>query len=131
MAGAATPGSHRGASGTGWVGGSVGRSESIAAIGQYGIRQSARRSPPQRRDAEEIAFRVTRRSARAKNGFGRAFQALHSELPMDKALQTQLDNIQKKTGKSLDELSRIVTSSPLAKHGELVSMLKDKLGMGH
>src|SRR5262245_19376390 len=53
------------------------------------------------------------------------------QAPMDKALQTQLDNIQKKTGKSLDELSRIVTTSPLAKHGELVAMLKETSKMGH
>ena len=50
---------------------------------------------------------------------------------MDKALQTQLANIEKRTGKTLDELSALVTKSGLTKHGELVAMLKDKLGMGH
>jgi hypothetical protein len=50
---------------------------------------------------------------------------------MNKALETQLANIQKRTGKTLDELVAIVKKSGLAKHGEIVAMLKDKLGMGH
>jgi hypothetical protein len=50
---------------------------------------------------------------------------------MDKALETQLANIQKRTGKSADELVGIVRASGLAKHGEMVAMLKDTLGMGH
>ena len=50
---------------------------------------------------------------------------------MDKALETQLANIQKRTGKSVDQLVAIVKTSGLAKHGEMVAMLKDKLGMGH
>lgn len=50
---------------------------------------------------------------------------------MDKALQTQLANIQKRTGKTLDQLVAIVKGSGLAKHGEIVAMLKDTLGMGH
>ena len=50
---------------------------------------------------------------------------------LDKAVQTQLDNIQKKTGKSLAELSAIAKSSGLAKHGELRDMFKEKLGLGH
>ena len=50
---------------------------------------------------------------------------------MDKALETQLANIQKRTGKSLDELVALVKKSSLAKHGEMVAMLKDTLGMGH
>jgi hypothetical protein len=49
----------------------------------------------------------------------------------DKALATQLENIQKRTGKSLDELAAIVRGSGLSKHGELVAMLKSTLGMGH
>jgi len=49
----------------------------------------------------------------------------------DKALATQLDNIQKRTGKSLPELEAIVKGSGLSKHGELVAMLKTTLGMGH
>jgi hypothetical protein len=51
--------------------------------------------------------------------------------PLDKAVQTQLENIQKKTGKSLDELAAIVKKSGLTKHGEIRDMLKEKLGLGH
>lgn len=50
---------------------------------------------------------------------------------MEKALATQLANIEKRTGKSLIELGEMVRSSGLSKHGELVAMLKSKLGMGH
>lgn len=50
---------------------------------------------------------------------------------LDKALATQLANIEKRTGKSLAELTAIVKASGLAKHGELVALLKTKLGLGH
>ena len=50
---------------------------------------------------------------------------------LDKAVQTQLDNIQKKTGKSLDELALIVGKSGLTKHGEIRDFLKAELGLGH
>jgi hypothetical protein len=50
---------------------------------------------------------------------------------LDKAVQTQINNIQKKTGMSLDELSTIVKKSGLSKHGEIRDMLKEKLGLGH
>ncbi|MDX1377847.1 MAG: DUF4287 domain-containing protein, partial [Anaerolineales bacterium] len=50
---------------------------------------------------------------------------------LDKAVQTQMDNIQKKTGKSLDQLAAIVKKSGLTKHGEIRDMLKEKLGLGH
>jgi hypothetical protein len=50
---------------------------------------------------------------------------------MEKALATQLANIEKRTGKSLAELTAIVRGSGLTKHGELVAMLKSELGMGH
>ena len=50
---------------------------------------------------------------------------------LDKALATQLANIEKRTGKSLAELSAIVKGSGLTRHGELVTMLKTELGMGH
>lgn len=49
----------------------------------------------------------------------------------EKALATQLANIEKRTGKSLAELTAIVQESGLSKHGELVAMLKSTLGMGH
>lgn len=50
---------------------------------------------------------------------------------LDKAIQTQLDNIQKKTGKSLDELAAIIRKSGLTKHGEIRDYLKRELGLGH
>ena len=50
---------------------------------------------------------------------------------LDKAVQTQLNNIQKKTGMSLKELSAFVKKSGLSKHGEIRSMLIEKLGLGH
>ncbi len=50
---------------------------------------------------------------------------------LDKAVQTQINNIQKKTGMSLNELAAIVKKSGLTKHGEIRDMLKEKLGLGH
>lgn len=50
---------------------------------------------------------------------------------LEKALATQLANIEKRTGKSLAELAAIVKGSGLSKHGEMVAMLKTTLGMGH
>jgi hypothetical protein len=50
---------------------------------------------------------------------------------VDAAIATQLKNIEKKTGKSLDELVQLVKTSGLAKHGEIRDMLKRDLGLGH
>jgi hypothetical protein len=50
---------------------------------------------------------------------------------VDKALATQLANIEKRTGKTLAELAAIVKASGLIKHGEIRDMLKKDLGMGH
>jgi hypothetical protein len=50
---------------------------------------------------------------------------------VDKAYETQLSNIQKKTGKTMDELTAIVRNSGLTKHGEIRDMLKRELGLGH
>jgi hypothetical protein len=50
---------------------------------------------------------------------------------VDKATETQLKNIQTKTGKTLDELSALVRNSGLTKHGEIREMLKRDLGLGH
>ena len=50
---------------------------------------------------------------------------------LDQARQTQLDNIQKKTGKSLDEVTAIVRKSGLTRHGEIRDYLKRELGLGH
>ncbi len=46
---------------------------------------------------------------------------------IERAKATQLANIQKKTGKSLDELTQLIQSSGLSKHGEIRSMLMKKL----
>ena len=51
--------------------------------------------------------------------------------PVDKAIETQLKNIQAKTGKTLDQLADILRKSGLAKHGELRDLLKRDLGLGH
>lgn len=50
---------------------------------------------------------------------------------VEKALQTQIKNIQTKTGKTLDELAALVKASGLTKHGEIRDMLKRDLGLGH
>ena len=50
---------------------------------------------------------------------------------IDQAVATQLANMEKRTGKSLEQLAGIVRASGLAKHGEQVAMLKRELGMGH
>ena len=52
-------------------------------------------------------------------------------MDLDKAIETQLKNIEKRTGKTIAELIAIVKSSGLSKHGELRDMLKRDLGMGH
>lgn len=50
---------------------------------------------------------------------------------MDKATQTQLANIEKNTGRKLEEWINIVHKSGLEKHGELVNFLKEKHGFSH
>jgi hypothetical protein len=52
-------------------------------------------------------------------------------MDIDKATATQLANIEKRTGKTLAQLEKLIASSGLTKHGELVAMLKQDLGMGH
>ncbi|MEW6014727.1 MAG: DUF5655 domain-containing protein [Candidatus Zixiibacteriota bacterium] len=49
----------------------------------------------------------------------------------EQATQTQLKNIQTRTGKTLEQLAKIIKESGLTKHGELRSMLQQKLGMGY
>jgi Domain of unknown function (DUF5655)/Domain of unknown function (DUF4287) len=48
-----------------------------------------------------------------------------------KAVETQLANIEARTGKSLVELATLLKSSGLARHGELRDFLKQKLALGH
>jgi len=50
---------------------------------------------------------------------------------VEKALQTQLRNIEDKTGKSLDSLMALIRASGLEKHGQVRDMLKQDLGLGH
>ena len=50
---------------------------------------------------------------------------------VDPALQTQIANLQERSGKSLDELYDIITGSGLEKHGQIRDMLKQELGMGY
>lgn len=47
------------------------------------------------------------------------------------ALDTQLANIQKKTGKSLADLKALIAKCGLQKHGLIRDMLKAELGLGH
>jgi hypothetical protein len=50
---------------------------------------------------------------------------------LDKAVATQLANIQAKTGKTLEELAAIVRQSGLTKHTEIRAMFQRDLGLGH
>ena len=50
---------------------------------------------------------------------------------VDQATRTQLQNIQTRTGKTLDELFALIRESGLTKHGQIRDMLKSDLGMGH
>ena len=50
---------------------------------------------------------------------------------VDKAIETQLKNIQAKTGKTLDQLGELLRKSGFTKHGELRDFAKRELGLGH
>jgi predicted transport protein len=50
---------------------------------------------------------------------------------VEQAYETQLKNIQAKTGETLDQLYALIKKSGLAKHGEIRDMLKRDLGLGH
>lgn len=50
---------------------------------------------------------------------------------IQKAYETQLKNIQSKTGKTVAELAQIVQASGLTKHSEIRDMFKRELGLGH
>ena len=49
----------------------------------------------------------------------------------DQARETQLKNIQAKTGKSLDEVRSLIKKSGLTKHGEIRAMLIERLKLGY
>ena len=50
---------------------------------------------------------------------------------VDKATETQIQNTQTRTGKTLDELFALIRESGLSKHGEIREMLKRDLNMGY
>ena len=50
---------------------------------------------------------------------------------VDKAIETQINNIQAKTGKTLDQLAELLRTSGLTKHGELRDFAKSEFGLGH
>jgi hypothetical protein len=50
---------------------------------------------------------------------------------MEKAIATQIANIEKKTGKSLAQLTAAIKKSGKAKHGEIRDWLKESYGLGH
>ena len=50
---------------------------------------------------------------------------------MDKALQTMINNMPEKTGKSLEEWLKILAKENFAKHGEAVKFLKQTHGVSH
>jgi hypothetical protein len=50
---------------------------------------------------------------------------------LDQARDTQLKNIETKTGRSLAELRALLAGSGFAKHGELRSFAMEKLGLGY
>ena len=50
---------------------------------------------------------------------------------LDKSVQTHFENIQKKTGKSFDDLAAIVRNSGLTRHGEIRADLEQELGLGY
>jgi len=49
---------------------------------------------------------------------------------INQATLNQLANIEKRTGKSLDDLVRVIQASGLTKHGQIRDMLKTELGLG-
>jgi hypothetical protein len=50
---------------------------------------------------------------------------------VDQAYETQLKNIQTKTGRTLDQLYALIKKSGFTKHGEIRDLLKRELGLGH
>lgn len=50
---------------------------------------------------------------------------------VEQALETQLSNIEKKTGKDRAALMAQIQASGKTKHGEIVAWLKSDLGLGH
>ena len=53
------------------------------------------------------------------------------ELKMDKALQTMINNMPEKTGKSLDQWKALLAKKSFSKHSESVNFLKKEYGVTH
>ncbi|HLO81693.1 MAG TPA: DUF4287 domain-containing protein [Chitinophagaceae bacterium] len=52
-------------------------------------------------------------------------------MDIDKATQTMIDNLQKNTGKSLDQWTALVKKKNFEKHGEILKFLKGDHGLTH
>lgn len=50
---------------------------------------------------------------------------------VERGLESQLRNIEKAYGHSIDELTKVVGASGLTKHTDVVAMLKERYGMTH
>ncbi|MBS1790643.1 MAG: DUF4287 domain-containing protein [Acidobacteria bacterium] len=50
---------------------------------------------------------------------------------IEQAVQTMIQNLKEKTGKSLDEWVKIAKAAKLEKHGEIIKFLKTEHGLGH
>lgn len=50
---------------------------------------------------------------------------------LQQAQQTQMKNIEKKTGKNMQELTRLIKKSRLTQHGELRTMVMRELGLSY
>src|SRR4051794_30194976 len=50
---------------------------------------------------------------------------------VDKAIESQLKNIQTKTGQTLDQLHTIMQQSGLTKHADIRAMFQHELGIGY
>lgn len=50
---------------------------------------------------------------------------------IEQAIQTMIQNLKEKTGKSLDEWVKITKGSKLDKHSEVIKFLKTNHGLGH
>jgi len=50
---------------------------------------------------------------------------------MDKAIQTMIENLQKNTGKTLEQWISIVAKQQIAKHSEIIKFLKENHGLKH
>lgn len=50
---------------------------------------------------------------------------------MDQAMRTMIENLQKNTGKSLEQWIKIVNKENFAKHGEIIKFLKEKHELTH